>query len=327
MGTFAGFLGNPTIPEEKRDEFNRRMLYLLEQGGMLNIEQIQIYGKQIGLFAPLKPDEDNCVVFRYNWFEDDYWEPACYEIDTNELHTRKIGYSKFCAVICAAYVLYEFYTKEFGIAERDGMIFYGDSYIGWINYLFNESYTNARMEDPYKIYCLKPDTFREKSLLPFVFDGDVECVSHVGFTKYAEAFLQEQHSEEEWKEMLQKAEEKDKDRPPYPPVEKVTTTEFLVSKRLSDDDRAYYWKPNSDVKFSSEMTEWMDQLREEFLEIKADPERFIKGQDLTRMLVELLADADKNLGLIGMFEVTFYDLLSHLRDPCARPLWCCSSGS
>lgn len=63
MGTFAGYWGDMTIPEERRDEFNQRMLYLLEQGGMMNFEQIQIRGKEIALLTPLKPDEDNCVVF------------------------------------------------------------------------------------------------------------------------------------------------------------------------------------------------------------------------------------------------------------------------
>lgn len=51
MGTYAGYWGDMTIPEEGRDEFNQRMLYLLEQGRMMNFEQIQIHGKEITLLT------------------------------------------------------------------------------------------------------------------------------------------------------------------------------------------------------------------------------------------------------------------------------------
>lgn len=130
MGTFTGYYGNMTIPEEKRNEFTLRMFRLLEQGGMMDSEQVQIYGKQISLLTPLAPNEDGRVLFEYNYFEDNIWETASYNIKTNELSTNKIGSRQFCVFVCAAYLLYEFYTKEFGIAERDGMIFHRYSYIG-----------------------------------------------------------------------------------------------------------------------------------------------------------------------------------------------------
>lgn len=313
MGTFAGYYGDMTIPEEKRDEFNQRMLYLLEQGGMMNFERIQVCGEKITLLAPLKPDEENHVIFRYNWFEDDIWEPACYNLNTNKLHTQKVGCSQFCDVICAAYVFYEFYTKNFGIAERDGKVFDGNRYVGWLNYLFGENYTNARMEDPYRIYCLEPDTFQKQPLLSLVFARDAYCVSHVGFAKYFDAYLSKERTEQERKAIIRKAKKDDLKRPPYPPVEKLTTAEFLLSKGLSNDDRVYFWKRGGDVHFSSEMTEWMEQLRAELLEIKADPEHFLKGQDLVRVLVELLDDADKTFE-VSMLQETFYDLLSLPRD-------------
>ena len=46
-----------------------------------------------------------------------------YGIKNNKLSTGKIGSRQFRAVVCPAYLLYEFYTKEFGIAERDSMTY------------------------------------------------------------------------------------------------------------------------------------------------------------------------------------------------------------
>lgn len=33
MGTFLGYFGDQTIPEDKREEFTRRVLTILDQGG------------------------------------------------------------------------------------------------------------------------------------------------------------------------------------------------------------------------------------------------------------------------------------------------------
>lgn len=51
MGTYAGYWSDMTIPEERRDEYNQRMLYLLEQGGMMNFEHPLGCGKEIALLS------------------------------------------------------------------------------------------------------------------------------------------------------------------------------------------------------------------------------------------------------------------------------------
>lgn len=316
MGTFAGYYGDMTVPEEERDEFTRRMIYLLGQGGMMCIEHVQIFGKEINLLAPLVPDKDDWIVFRYNYFEDDAWEPAAYNIRTAKFSSEKIGSQQFCVVICAAYVLYEFYTKEFGIAELDGMIYRGNPFIGWLNYLFDEKYTNARMKDPYQIYCLRPDRFGDKILLDYVFSSDGECVSSAGLFRYLEAGLPEDSEDREtFKESIKKAEKLDAERPPYPPVEKLSTRDFLDCKGFSDDDRAYFWKLDGDVHFSPEMKEWMEQLRAEFREIESHPKQLSVGTDFLKMLMETLIDANKAFRWIYMFQSTFYDFISHPEDP------------
>lgn len=315
MGTFIGLYGDAIIREEKRDEFTGRMLRLFEQDGMLGHEQIEICGKQINLLTPLHPDKNGVIVFDYNIFEDDIWAPVCYDTTTNELYIGEVGDLQFCDVLCAAYILFELYSEEFCIAERNGMVFDGNRHIGWLNYLFDEQYTNARFEDPFRIYSLNPDTFRGQPLLPLVFAEDDKCVSHVGFRKYIDAYLSKHRSEQEWKEILREAEEDDLKRPPYPPVDRVSTVDFVGYRGLSDDDRVYFWKPDGDVHFSPAMTEWIGQLRAELLEIKVDLKHLLKGHDLIRVLVDLLDDADTTFERVMMFSETFYDLISHPGNP------------
>ena len=47
MGTFLGYFGDQTIPEDKREEFTQRVLTILDQGGMLDLEDVSLFGKRV----------------------------------------------------------------------------------------------------------------------------------------------------------------------------------------------------------------------------------------------------------------------------------------
>lgn len=49
MGTFAGYYGSKHIPKDKRDEFTGRVLKILEQGGMMQFETVNMFGRNIEL--------------------------------------------------------------------------------------------------------------------------------------------------------------------------------------------------------------------------------------------------------------------------------------
>lgn len=161
MGSYAYYVGDQTVSKDKLPELTQRMMRLLEQGGFMNTETVSLYGRDIQLLSPLKPYKEHCVVFYYNYFQDTEWEPARYDASTGHLSSHKIFRSFFRDVIEAAYVLLEFYTKEFGITTIDNSLL-PEAWraIGWINYLFDESYTDSRLNDPWKIHRLLHDTGR-----------------------------------------------------------------------------------------------------------------------------------------------------------------------
>ena len=54
MGTFLGYFGDQTILEDKREEFTQRVLTILDQGGMLDLEDVSLFGKT-GLVVKAAP--------------------------------------------------------------------------------------------------------------------------------------------------------------------------------------------------------------------------------------------------------------------------------
>ena len=53
MGTYLGYFGDRTIPVDKREEFTRRVLTILDQGGMMDLEEVSMFGKKIWLLKPV----------------------------------------------------------------------------------------------------------------------------------------------------------------------------------------------------------------------------------------------------------------------------------
>ena len=138
MGSFAGYYGECHVPEEKKAELKERMLTLLIQGGMMDYSTADMFGYSLSLLKAPTYDENDQVVVSYNYFEDDRWEAAGYSAAKGKFWSNKVGSSKFALVVCAAYVLLEFYSDTYMISEYDGDVYNEVTTIGWLNHLFNE---------------------------------------------------------------------------------------------------------------------------------------------------------------------------------------------
>lgn len=166
MGTFASYNGNMDIPEEKRKIFTEQMLKILNYGGMLQFEKVNIYGKQIALIKPPEPDEDGNVEFHYNYFEDDAWESAQFNTKDATLYTGKIGSDEFNWAIRAAYSLYEAYDEGVGRALQDMTEVDAGYAIGWINHILGTDFT---VKNRFRLW----EYFEKENLL----DGNTSNIS------------------------------------------------------------------------------------------------------------------------------------------------------
>ena len=199
MGTYLGYFGDRTIPEDKWEEFTQRVLTILNQGGMMDLEEVSMFGKKIYLMKPLQiqPGQES-LTFCYNYFENDIWETAGYRPGSCRFYTNKVGWRQFDLVCSAVYVLHEFYANSFGMVNRDDHVYDAREIIGWLNHLFGERYTNSRATNLWRIYQMLPDYRKDDNLLPLLPD-DVS-MDVLGTMIYL-AVTRENH-EEDWKQLI-----------------------------------------------------------------------------------------------------------------------------
>ncbi len=149
MGTFACYAGEMNIPEEKRNCFGKQMMKLLNYGGMMQIEQVSLFGRKLVLLSPVELSEEGDVSFWYNYFEESSWENASFNVNDSTFHSGKIGSCEFSDVILAAYMLYEMYSETPGFAECDEEILDLQFYGGWLNHILG---TEFSMEKRYNLW-------------------------------------------------------------------------------------------------------------------------------------------------------------------------------
>lgn len=152
MGTFAGLFehGDKGISDDKVKEFEERVEVVYQNGGMMDIEPLQLCGKKVITIrkARMKP---NGMDFFYNYFEDTRWENAGFNKKRNCVWSNKIGWSHFHRAVVAAYVLEEQYTENVAVAMVDGEPVTAWGYVGWLNYLFDET-KHVKNYDTWKLF-------------------------------------------------------------------------------------------------------------------------------------------------------------------------------
>lgn len=152
MGTFASYIGKVSIPEEKKDEFNKNMIRLLQFGGMVDFNRVSMYNKEIYLISPVSLKQNGKCSFHYSYFEDDPWEDAGFDSNRNLFESGKIGSDEFNFVICAAYFLTELYSEGPGYVSENGEILNNPGYVQWINFILDKDFSLEKRLDLWELY-------------------------------------------------------------------------------------------------------------------------------------------------------------------------------
>ncbi len=167
MGTYVNSIEayGAYIKEDRLTEFRERIEKLFQASGMMECEWIGItdemeildrediswyHNKWLVLLDKAKMD-DSGMNFTYNYFEDSFWENAGYSIRGDYVISNKTGGREFCQSVIAARFLQQLYVEGTSFVECGGEIQPGYSYIGWINYLFDEKYMQKN-RDIWKLY-------------------------------------------------------------------------------------------------------------------------------------------------------------------------------
>ena len=141
MGTFGCYAGKTGVRKEQKEIFASQMMKLLNYGGMMGVEAVQIFGRKLWLLKPAEILPGGKFTFWFNYFEDDFWEDASFDAHSCSLWSDKIGSAEFSDVITAAYFLFEMYDDEPGFTEINGDIVKDTAYVGWLNHLLKTKFS------------------------------------------------------------------------------------------------------------------------------------------------------------------------------------------
>lgn len=103
--------GKVTIPEEKRDEFNRNVFTILKMCGIRKVVKTKIDRHEVTTVCMPEADEHGIVSFDYSIFEQRQRDIATYNIHTNELSLPYCDYSQFGFAMCFIMTMQEAYSE------------------------------------------------------------------------------------------------------------------------------------------------------------------------------------------------------------------------
>ena len=168
MGTFVGVMGDVSIPKEHWEIYVTQMLAVLTQGGMMQYDTIQLYGKNIILIHKPEFDTDRGIVeWQYNYIENDYWEPCTLDA-SGWLTTGKVGQNQFRNVMQAAYVLETYALGANAFAHMNGHLFPTDRYVGWLNQILGTNFKTQCIGDIRKVLDIFPPNIVQEKYMEFV---------------------------------------------------------------------------------------------------------------------------------------------------------------
>lgn len=163
MGTFIDYYGAMEIPEEKGEEFLSRAKQIIDLGGLMDLEEVSMYGINLLLLKPLEISKDTSTLIDFSYFEDDRWEVAEFSGKDMKLYSQKIGTREFNDTITALYSLFALYDKKPGKIKIGGEEISWERSIGWINYLFGTKYCEKDVVPPEEKKNAKTEPFPEVS--------------------------------------------------------------------------------------------------------------------------------------------------------------------
>ena len=206
MGTFADYIGEMDIPEDRRAEYARQMLRLLHAGGMMSVDEVGLFSHRIRLLYPPELDETGRAWGCYNYFENDFWESWGLNADKGTFSSNKLGGGAFRTAVLAGYVLTTLSCRSYDIVTVDGSYVRERRLIGWINGVLGTQYTNQRATQLWEVEkLLHKDGCEEynKDLTGLIHDVPTACAD----LEQVESYIAARFFEEFYEDMSAEAED------------------------------------------------------------------------------------------------------------------------
>lgn len=120
--------------------------YYVEQnkyirGGMMQIESVKNNNHELYVLSKPEKDQNNRILWNYNYFEDDMWETASLDCKDLQIYSNKVGNEEYKDVMIALYMLSELEDNDIGFTMCNGDIVSEEKYVGWINQILGTNYS------------------------------------------------------------------------------------------------------------------------------------------------------------------------------------------
>ena len=118
--THYRLIGEPKIPEDKREEVNQAVLRILHYCGIRKEKKVQAGTGEFTVVEKPVPDADGMITFDYSIYENRMYEPCTYDTKTCAINVKKCGLSEYGLVINMLYTLLESYGNGscYFVADR-----------------------------------------------------------------------------------------------------------------------------------------------------------------------------------------------------------------
>ena len=141
MGTYVWYSGAADYPLEKRKRIKENILKILDAGGMMQIGTIKNNNHELYVLSKPEKDQNNRILWNFNYFEDDMWETASLDCKDLQIYSNKVGNEEYKDVMIALYMLSELEDNDIGFTMCNGDIVSEEKYIGWINQILGTNYS------------------------------------------------------------------------------------------------------------------------------------------------------------------------------------------
>ena len=141
MGKYVWYSGAADYPLEKRKRIKENILKMLDAGGMMQIESIKNNNHELYVLSKPEKDQNNRILWNYNYFEDDMWETASLDCKDLQIYSNKVGNEEYKDVMIALYMLSELEDNDIGFTMCNGDIVSEEKYVGWINQILGTNYS------------------------------------------------------------------------------------------------------------------------------------------------------------------------------------------
>ena len=193
-------VGTISIPEEKREEFNRNVEKVLDVLGIRQTEKQMVGDREITVLKKPEADEDGIVRFNYSMFEKRVREGDSYNTKTCQLICPDRGWDEFGVAMNSILIMQEAYSETPCFLMSDDALCPVGSYAAMI-----EDMTGVKLDFPHRgrildilAFLKQRDEYRDvdeyklwnriwDDTIPFTTDDIIELL-HVKFMPSEELY-------------------------------------------------------------------------------------------------------------------------------------------